>query len=120
MVILGHPFAYLAPGEAKILPQADARQGRHVAYLSPLARLFKHPRFGDFQTLGEFGRSKEFVVIDCVHRFFPNADWFAGRAIGSCPPPYRLARRGATGGGVVRGTGKGPEKWIRLENLDDL
>ena len=49
MVILGHPLAYLNPGEAKILPQPDAWQGHGIANLGSFAGLFKDPRLGDLE-----------------------------------------------------------------------
>jgi hypothetical protein len=80
-IILGHPFTNLHPGEPEVFPESNARQGRLVADLGPFAGLLKDPAHLNLEPHGEFGGSKEFVVIDDGHGSFktptedPRTDW---------------------------------------------
>jgi len=67
MALFDQPFGDLNPGESKILPEADMRQGLLIANLRPLARLFKHPAFGDLEARGEFCRSEQILGIEPGH-----------------------------------------------------
>jgi hypothetical protein len=99
-IIFGHPFANSHPGEATILPKADARQGRLITDFGPLAGLLKDPTLTHLEPLGEFGSRQEFIVIDDGHVSFKPPTGNPRAATGDSDLPRTVWRNGK---GLVRG-----------------
>ena len=77
IIILGHPFTNLHPGEPEIFPESNARQGRLIADFGPLAGLLEYPTLRDLQPFGQLLGSKDIFGLEAgAHGSFKNPNWW--------------------------------------------